>query len=149
MIPLKDLHTRVGETLPPSEWLTITQDMIDDFASVTGDHQWIHVDVDRCKKESPFGVPIAHGLLVLSLIAKMRGGVSGWAKFTSGLNYGSDKIRYPSPVRVGSRVRLHESLKSVEPYKDGAVKVTFAMTVELEGGSAPACYAELLAILFP
>lgn len=146
---LSELTKRVGETLPPSEWLAISQDMIDDFARVTGDDQWIHIDVERCRTESPYKAPIAHGLFVLSLIPKLMSRSEQWAKFSSGINYGCDKVRYPAPVRVGARIRAVQTLKSVEPFKQDSVKVAFAITIEIEGEKMPACYTELIAILFP
>ncbi len=149
MAPLSQLINRVGESLPPSDWLTITQDMINDFARITGDDQWIHVDVERCHKESPYGVPVAHGLFVLSLVPKMIAQGPKWADFSSGVNYGCDQVRYPSPTRVNSRIRMHQTLKAADTFKNGAVKVTFAVTVEIEGETKPACYTEMIAVLFP
>lgn len=149
MYALSELPNHVGESLPPTEWTTITQDMVDEFGRLTGDEQWIHVDVERCRRESPFGGTIAHGFLVLSLIPLLRRGRVAWAPFSSGLNYGCDKVRFPGPTRVGSRVRMHETLKACEPYKDRGVKMTLALTIEVEGQTAPACYAEVIAILFP
>jgi acyl dehydratase len=148
-VPLKDLPRRVGETLPPGAWLTITQQMVDDFARVTGDEQWIHVDVERSKRDSPYKGPVAHGYLVLSLIPMLMSRGPKWAAFSAGINYGCEKVRFPAPVPVGARVRLVQTLQSVTPFKGGAVKVVLAATVELEGSPSPACYAETIALLYP
>ena len=149
LMPLSDIGRRVGESLPPSEWVTITQDMINAFAEVTGDDQWIHVDPERCVRESPYGAPIAHGFLVLSLIPKLMASGPKWASFSAGINYGCEKVRFPAAVRVGSRVRLRQTLQSATPFKTGAVKVVFGATIELEGEANPACFAEMIALLYP
>ncbi|MBL8628254.1 MAG: MaoC family dehydratase [Rhodospirillaceae bacterium] len=149
MTSLSALPTRVGENLPPSDWMTITQEMINDFARVTGDDQWIHTDPDRCRKESPYGMPVAHGLFVLSLIPKVMAAGPKWADFSSGVNYGCDKVRFPAPTCVGSRIRMHQTLKSADPLMNGAMKVTFIVTVEIEGEKNPCCYTEMIAVLFP
>ena len=130
-----------GETLGSSEWVEITQEQVDKFADATGDHQWIHVDVERAKKESPFGGPIAHGFLTLSLIPMLS-----WQVFSSegakmGVNYGCNKVRFPSPVPVGSKVRLTATLANVEEVA-GGLQLTLSAVIEREGGDKPVCIAE-------
>ena len=149
MTSLSNLAERLNECLPPSAWLTVTQNMINDFAQLTGDNQWIHIDVERCHKESPYGAPVAHGLFVLSLIPKIIADGPKWADYTTGINYGCDKVRFPAPVRAGARIRAQQTLKSIEPYKGGGVKAAIAVVIEVEGEAAPACYTELIVILYP
>jgi acyl dehydratase len=145
---VSDLQARIGDTTPPSDWLVVTQDMINGFADVTGDHQWIHVDVERSKKESPYGTTIAHGLLVLSLIARLTGQNLPFATYGTGINYGCEKVRFSAPVKAGARIRAFQTLKSAEAYKHGA-KIVVAVTVEVEDSKTPACYAEIVALIFP
>jgi acyl dehydratase len=138
----------VGHDLGASEWVTVDQDRIDAFAACTGDRQWIHVDVERARRESPFGGTIAHGYLTLSLVAAMvmeRGIIPPDA--ASGLNYGLDKVRFIAPVRAGARVRTHAKLVAVEPQGGGRLLVKLACTLEIEGEGKPALVAELLCLL--
>ena len=135
------LPDAVGQQLGHSEWHTITQDQVDQFAEATGDHQWIHVDVERAKAESPFGGPIAHGYLTLSLIIPMYSEVLVVSDAKMGVNYGLNKVRFPSPVPVGAKVRLTATLKDVEEVA-GGLQVTIAGVIEAEGGSKPVCIAE-------
>ncbi|MDX2142092.1 MAG: MaoC family dehydratase [Rhodospirillaceae bacterium] len=146
---LSQLADRRGETLPPGDWLEITQVMIDGFARLTGDEQWIHVDVARSIAESPYGAPVAHGLLILALIPKLMQGAAKWAAYTTGINYGLNKVRFPAPVRAGQRIRAHQTLAAVDAYRDEAVKVTLAITIEIEGETTPGCVAEMIVLLFP
>jgi len=131
-----------------SEWVTLDQDRIDAFAACTGDRQWIHVDVERTKRESPFGGPIAHGYLTLSLVAAMimeLGVIPPDA--ATGLNYGLDKVRFITPVKVGSRVRARAKLRAVEPQGDTRMLLRLGCTLEIEGEAKPALVAELLCLL--
>jgi acyl dehydratase len=144
----QDLLQHVGEELGPSEWLTVTQDMIDKFADATGDHQWIHVDVERAKKEMPGGKTIAHGYLTLSLLPRLAPTLMKVEKRRRGLNYGSNRVRFTAPVPAGARVRLRQKLVKVEPVEDNGFRVTSEMTMEVEGNSRPAMVAETLGIIY-
>ncbi|OLL21479.1 MULTISPECIES: MaoC family dehydratase [unclassified Rhodococcus (in: high G+C Gram-positive bacteria)] len=131
-----------GEKLGVSEWVEITQERIDTFAEATGDHQWIHVDVERATSESPYGKPIAHGYLTLSLLPML-----GWQIYRiegskMGINYGSNKVRFVKPVPVGSRVRLHSTLVSAESLPNGSVQMIVGQSMEIEGQEKPALVAE-------
>ncbi|MBM7806940.1 acyl dehydratase [Geodermatophilus bullaregiensis] len=131
----------VGQELGTSDWFEVTQDRVDTFADATGDHQWIHVDVERAKAESPFGGPIAHGYLTLSLLVPLFAQVILVTDTAMGVNYGLNKVRFPSPVPVGSRVRLTATLKDVEQVT-GGLQLTFSAVIEREGSEKPACIAE-------
>ncbi len=148
-IDIAALESKIGQEPPPSAWLTVTQDMIDRFAELTGDRQWIHIDVARCARESPFGAPVAHGLLVLSLIPGLIGDAPAWAECSSGINYGSDKVRFMAPVRAGARIRARQKLQSAAAVGGGGAKLVIAVTVDIEGEDKPACYAEMIGLLFP
>jgi acyl dehydratase len=143
----QDLLQHVGKELGPSEWLTVTQEMIDKFAEATGDHQWIHVDVERAKKEMPGGKTIAHGYLTLSLGPMLTNEVLELRGFTHGVNYGLDRVRFPAPLPVGSRVRMRAVLTSVDDVP-GGVQVLITQTFEREGGDKPVCVAESLGRLY-
>ena len=138
----------IGRALGISDWVAVDQDCIDRFVACTGDRQWIHVDVDRARRESPFGGPIAHGYLTLSLIAAtaMELGVIP-PDAETGLNYGLDKVRFIVPVRAGSRVRNHVSLLSAEPQAGGRILLKLQCTLEIEGEAKPALVAEMLCML--
>ncbi|MEV0440658.1 MaoC family dehydratase [Streptomyces spectabilis] len=136
-----ELRAAVGEQLGRSDWLEVDQKRIDLFAEATGDHQWIHVDPRRAA-EGPFGATIAHGYLTLSLLPVLVPQVLRVEGMRMGLNYGTNKVRFPSPVPVGSRLRAAVALTAVEPTKDGGVQVTAAVTVEREGADKPACVAD-------
>src|SRR5499427_9372317 len=138
----------VGRELGASSWVAIEQDRIDQFAACTGDRQWIHVDVARATRESPFGGPIAHGYLTLSLVAAMvmELGVIPLDAAT-GLNYGLDKVRFIAPVKAGARVRTRANLDAVEPQGGGRVLLKLSCTLEIEGETKPALVAELLCLL--
>ncbi len=131
----------IGTELGTSDWFEVPQPRVDTFADATGDHQWIHVDVDRATKESPFGGPVAHGYLTLSLLVPLFGQVFLVTDTTMGVNYGLNKVRFPSPVPVGSRVRLTATLKDVEQVA-GGLQLTFTAVIEREGGEKPVCIAE-------
>ncbi len=144
----QDLLQHVGEQLGPSEWLTVTQEMIDKFAAATGDHQWIHVDVERAKKELPGGKTIAHGYLTLSLLPQLAPTLMKVEKRRRGVNYGSNRVRFTAPVPAGARVRLRQKLVKVEPVEDNGFRVTSEMTMEVEGNTRPAMVAETLGIIY-
>lgn len=142
-VALADLPGLVGHEFGPSEWMEVTQDRIDLFADATDDHQWIHVDPERAAT-GPFGGPIAHGFLVLSLLIPLWSGLFDVDGVTTKVNYGLNRVRFVSPVPAGSRVRLSFVLADVEDVK-GGVQLTLAMTIELEGSDRPAVAAEFLA----
>jgi acyl dehydratase len=138
-----ELKKKVGEHLGYSDWLEITQERVNQFADATGDHQWIHVDVERAKKESPFGGPIAHGYLTLSLLPLTLGKIVRVEGFKMGVNYGLNKLRFPSPVPVGANLRAGATLKNLEEIP-GGVQLTYEVTFEVEGKDKPAAVAEVL-----
>ncbi|HEV8027409.1 MAG TPA: MaoC family dehydratase [Stellaceae bacterium] len=144
---IAELRTAVGQVLGESDWVTVTQETIDLFAEATGDHQWIHVDRERAKA-SPFGTTIAHGFLTLSLIPRLIYRIYGVGKIAASLNYGSNKVRFITPVPSGGRIRARLKLLSAEDTPRG-VRITSEATVELEGSERPACTAELVAVLIP
>jgi len=144
----KDLRQHIGKTLGPSDWITVDQAMIDKFADATGDHQWIHVDVERAKKEMPGGKTIAHGYLTLSLLPRLAPTLLKVNKRKRGINYGSNKIRFTNPVPAGSRIRLKQTIKNVEDVPDNGVRITSEMVIEVEGQERPALVAEILGIQY-
>ena len=149
-LTIAGLSERIGQELGVSDWVVIDQARIDKFASCTGDHQWIHVDVERAKRESPFQGPIAHGYLTLAMVAPLAieiGIIPTDA--AAGLNYGVEKVRFLAPVPAGARVRLHVSLSGVEPRDNGQVIMKTLNTLEVEGSEKPALIAETLALLIP
>jgi acyl dehydratase len=138
------LKAKVGEHLGYSDYLEITQDRVNRFADATGDHQWIHVDVDRANRESPFGGPIAHGYLTLALAPSLLPQVLRVEGVTMGVNYGANKVRFPSPVPVGSKLRAGADITSVEDVGGGGAQVTLDVTFEVEGAPKPACVAQVV-----
>jgi len=144
---LDEVTTSAGEDLGTSEWVTIEQDRVDAFAEATGDHQWIHVDVERAAL-GPFGGTIAHGYLTLSLVPWLGSQVFALETPGARLNYGVDKVRFPSPVPVGSRVRAHVSITAVTDIATGK-QMQVRYVVELEGSDKPACVAETVVLLLP
>ncbi|MFX0579217.1 MaoC family dehydratase [Nocardia nepalensis] len=142
-----ELEQAVGTHLGYSEWHTVTQEQIDLFAEATGDRQWIHVDPERAA-QGPFGTTIAHGYLTLSLLPLLVSQVYRVDGLKMGINYGCNKVRFPSPVPSGSRVRAGVELAKLEPTSAG-VQVTARVTIEREGGDKPACVAEALSVLVP
>jgi acyl dehydratase len=149
-LTLADLGERVGQELGLSDWVAIDQPRIDAFASCTGDRQWIHVDVERAKRESPFRGPIAHGYLTLAMVAPLAMQVGVIPKdAAAGLNYGIDKVRFLAPVRAGARVRLRVALVGIEPREGGQIVMKTLNTMEVEGSEKPALIAETLALLVP
>ena len=139
---IEELQALLGKTVGPTEWRTVTQEMIDTFAELSGDDQWIHVDVERAKTESPFGTTIAHGNLTLSLIDGFRLDLISTTGFALGVNYGWNKVRFPAPVPSGSRVRAKGEVMAVDEVGDGWHQVITKFTVEVEGNEKPACVAE-------
>ncbi|NBU55577.1 MAG: MaoC family dehydratase [Acidimicrobiia bacterium] len=137
-----DVRANVGKHLGYSEWITVDQDRVNLFADATGDHQWIHVDVERATS-GPFGAPIAHGYLTLSLSNYFLPQIVEVQGFSAGVNYGVDKVRFPSPVKVGSRVRAGAELAAVTEVT-GGLQTTIVITVEVEGSPKPACVIDSL-----
>lgn len=137
------LKAAVGQHLGFSEYVEITQEMVNLFAESTGDHQWIHVDVERAKAQSPFGGPIAHGYLTLSLGPRLMPEIVQVSGITMGVNYGANKVRFPSPVPVGAKLRLGAKLLGVEDVAGGA-QVAIEFVFEVEGAPKPSCIAEVL-----
>ena len=140
---LDELRGAVGTHLGWTDWLDITQDRVDRFADATGDHQWIHVDVERATAESPFGGPIAHGYLTLALSNLFLPQLIAVPAASAGVNYGTGRVRFPAPVRVGSRVRGGAEITAVDEIA-GGVQTTITITIEIEGNAKPACVIESL-----
>ena len=140
-----DVATLVGQEIGVSDWVQITQERVNQFAEATGDHQWIHVDVERANRE--IGGPIAHGYLTLSLIPFLGAGLLNVRGVTRGINYGSNKVRFTNMVRVGKRVRMRQKLLAAEA-KSGGVQLTNECTIEIEGEERPACVAETLSVIY-
>lgn len=140
---LTELKNLIGQEVAVSEWVPVAQERVDMFADATGDRQWIHVDVERSRKESPYGGTIAHGFLTLSLLPMLMENAIRMPAGGMAVNYGLNKVRFMAPVPVGSRVRGRISLISVEDIAGGA-QMTWQVTVEREGGEKPVCVAELI-----
>ena len=144
----EDMPGLVGKELGVSSWITVDQQMIDQFAETTRDRQWIHIDVERARRESPFGAPVAHGFLTLSLMAGMSYDIAAAPKgAAASVNYGLDKVRFLSPVKAGSRVRMRSSLVSFEEKNPGQFLMKCENVVEIEGEDRPALVAETLVML--
>ncbi len=141
---LEDLRARAGKPLGESEWKTMEMAQVKTFAEATGDHQWIHVDEERARRESPFKRPIAHGYLSLSLTAGAFFEVIELRGFDLVVNYGSNKVRFPAPLGVGDRYRVAFALGEVKEVGNGFTEAIFTITVEIEGQSKPACVAEVV-----
>jgi acyl dehydratase len=139
---LEEFGALIGQTVATSDWITVTQERIDEFARATGDHQWIHIDPVRAAA-GPFGTTIAHGFLTLSLLPVMAESAIEFANVRMGVNYGLNKVRFPAPVPVGSRLRGHFKLTAFEPL-DGGAQITMEVTMEREGSAKPVCVAESL-----
>jgi acyl dehydratase len=137
-----DLRGLVNQVVGPSEWREVTQEMIDRFAELSGDDQWIHVDVERAKRESPFGTTIAHGNLTLALIDGLRKDLTEWSGFKLGVNYGWNKVRFPAPVLAGARVRCYLELVELTDLGGGWHQAVTRFTVEAEGTEKPVCVAD-------
>ena len=143
-----ELLAAVGRTLGTTDWLEITQERIDLFADATGDHQWIHVDPERARS-GPFGTTIAHGYLTLSLVNLFLPQLLEVRGISMGVNYGADKVRFPAPVPVGSRIRGSGQLVEAESAKGGAVQAKVRVTVEIEGKDRPGCVADTISLFYP
>jgi acyl dehydratase len=139
---IDDVRALKDEVVGPSEWRQVTQGMIDEFAELVGDHQWIHVDVERAKAESPYGTTVAHGNLTLSLIDGMRKDLSEWSGFKLGVNYGWNRVRFPAPVLSGARVRCYAQLVEITDLGEDWHQVVTRYTVESEGTEKPVCVAD-------
>ncbi|MEY3618379.1 MAG: hypothetical protein RL726_1077 [Actinomycetota bacterium] len=137
-----DVRAHLGKHLGHSEWIEIDQDRVNLFADATGDHQWIHVDPERATK-GPFGAPIAHGYLTLSISNLFLPQIVEVKGFSAGVNYGVDKVRFPSPVKVGARIRAGAELTAISEV-NGGLQTTIVITIEIEGGTKPACVIESL-----
>ncbi|NML43135.1 MaoC family dehydratase [Ramlibacter sp. G-1-2-2] len=145
---LAELPSCVGQEVVTSDWLTVTQQQIDLFAQATGDHQWIHVDVERAKA-GPFGAPIAHGFLTLSLLPTFFATALEIRNTRMGVNYGLNRVRFTAPVPAGSRLRAAIKLLACEQLADGGTQLTWQVTVQREGSDKPACIAESLSRAYP
>ena len=139
----EELKSLIGQHIGFSDWLEVTQERVNLFADATGDHQWIHIDPERAKKESPFGGPIAHGYLTLSLGPVLMPQVLLTTGYKMGVNYGCNKVRFMSPVPVGARVRLGVTLLGVEDIP-GGIQSTYSFSFECEGAAKPSCVAEVI-----
>jgi len=140
---LAELPALVGQEVAVSDWITVTQEQVNQFADATGDHQWIHVDVERAKA-GPFGAPIAHGFLTLSLIPQFFQSALDIRGTRMGVNYGLNKVRFTAPVPVGSRLRARMKLLSCEPIEGNGVQMAWEVRIEREGSDKPVCVAESL-----
>jgi acyl dehydratase len=139
---IEELRALVGRTIGPSDWREVSQEAIDRFADLSGDHQWIHVDVERTRTESPFGTTVAHGNLTLSMIDGFWPALLESTGFKLGVNYGWNRIRFPAPVPSGSRIRASVEPLAVEELDGGWYQIVQRWTVEVEGSQKPACVAE-------
>jgi acyl dehydratase len=146
---IEGLKGLLGQKVGPSEWREVTQEMIDEFAELSGDDQWIHVDVERAKTESPFGTTVAHGNLTLSMIDGFRRGLIASTGFKLGVNYGWNRVRFPAPVPSGSRIRATAEVTEVEHVGGGWWQVVTRFTVEAEGSDKPACVADSVGRALP
>ena len=146
---IEGLKALLGKEIGPSEWREVTQEDIDTFADLTGDHQWIHTDVERAKKESPFGGTVAHGNLTLSLIDGLRIELMKSTGFKLGVNYGWNKVRFPAPVPSGSRIRATAEVVEVEDVGGGWFQIVTRFKVEVEGSDKPACVADSVGRALP
>ena len=149
---LADLQSKVGAQPGVGGWFTVTQEMINGFADATLDHQWIHVDVERTARESPFGAPVAHGFFTLSLIPHLTGMVEPDKPQYPGIaltvNYGLNRVRFPHPLLAGSRIRAHTQLQSVEEVRGNGLQMIHNVTVEVEDVEKPTCVAEMVSRLY-
>ena len=145
---LAELKALVGQEVAMSAWVEVTQARIDQFADATGDRQWIHVDPQRCRRESPFGCTVAHGFLTLSLLSGMLGNALRMPDMKMGINYGLNKVRFPAPVPVGSRLRARVTLLAASDI-DGGAQLEWGVSIEREGSTKPVCVAEFLMRRYP
>lgn len=144
---VEELKSLIGQEVAVSDWVAISQERINMFADATGDHQWIHIDVERSRKESPYGGTIAHGFLTLSLLPMLMESAVSIPMSKMGVNYGLNKVRFPAPVPVGSKVRARMILQGVEDIENGA-QLIWKVTVEREGGDKPVCIAESISLRY-
>jgi len=145
---LDQLKSLVAHEMGPTAWVTISEEMVNRFADVTQDHQWIHVDAERALEESPYGVPIVHGLLTLALypyLGRQLLKINGVSRV---INYGANRIRFPNAVAVGTRVRARQTVRSVDRINADAVRMTSTFVIESEGQAKPACVAETVALIY-
>jgi acyl dehydratase len=149
VIGIEGLESLLGKEIGPSEWREVTQEMIDAFAELSGDDQWIHVDVERAKLESPFGTTVAHGNLTLSMIDGFRRDLIASSGFALGVNYGWNKVRFPAPVAAGSRIRARAEVISIDEVGGGWWQVVTRFTVEVEGSDKPCCVGESVGRALP
>jgi acyl dehydratase len=149
VVGIDGLKELIGKTIGPGEWRTVTQEDINAFADLTGDHQWIHTDVERAKKESPFGTTIAHGNLTLSMVDGLRIDLISSSGFKLGVNYGWNKVRFPAPVPAGSRIRSTAEVTEVEDVGGGWWQIVTRFTVEVEGSEKPCCVADSVGRALP
>ena len=145
---LAEMTDVLGQEVAVSDWVEVTQQRIDLFADATDDHQWIHFDRERCERESPFGRPIAHGFLTLSMVSTLFERSIRMLDATMVVNYGLNKVRFPAPLRAGSRIRARVRLLKIEVIEGGA-QLEWQVTVECEGAPKPVCVAELLLRRYP
>ena len=145
---LADIAAHLGQDVAVSDWITITQEQVNQFAEATGDHQWIHVDVEKAKA-GPFGGPIAHGFLTLSLLPKFFESSMHIVESRMGVNYGLNKVRFVSPVPVGSRLRARMKLLTCDAIDNNGMQMSWEVTIEREGASKPVCIAESIARRYP
>ena len=144
----EDFKLMIGRQLPVGEWYTISQQMIHDFANATLDKQWIHIDEERAKRESPFKSTIAHGFMSVAMISKLLEASFSIKSVKMGLNYGLNKVRFPSPVPVNSQLRMISVVKEIDTMTNHGIKVTFSCLIEIKGQEKPACVAEFIAAFF-
>ncbi|WP_290652401.1 MaoC family dehydratase [Aquisalimonas sp.] len=146
---LDELKTLGGRDLGVSDWVTVDQDRINAFAQATGDHQWIHLDEERARRESPYGTTIAHGFLTISLLPLLARQLLEIRGVSARINYGLNKLRFTGPVPAGSRVRLRQGLKAISERDDGSVQMIAEVVIEVEGQDKPACIAESVSLCLP
>ena len=146
---IPDLKSFIGKPLGSTDWVEVTQEQIDRFAEATGDHQWIHVDVERAAADSPFGQTIAHGYLTLALAPALLPSLLQIENTSMAINHGIDRMRLPAPVRSGSRLRMKGEIKNVRLLQSGAARVTISLVFEVEGQAKPACTADAIYVYFP
>lgn len=144
---LTDLKALIGQEVAVSDWIEISQERVNTFAAATGDHQWLHVDVERANRESPFKGPIAHGFLTLSLLPMLMTNAIHMSDVNMGVNYGLNKVRFPAPVLVGSKLRAHFKLLEVEDISGGA-QMIWEVKIEREGSDKPVCVAESIMLRY-
>jgi acyl dehydratase len=148
---LAQLQGQIGAEIHVGEWVTVDQDRVSAFADATGDHQWIHLDAERAERESPYGAPVAHGFLTLSMLPMLTSPGTGAAPRYPGVklvvNYGLNRVRFPAPVRVGARIRARTTMKEVSEVS-GGLQLVRVVTIDIEGGQKPACVAESVSRLY-